>query len=98
MTEGCVYDTVDRYSKNKAAAYIHLRNVSGKVPHYRETFIDEGDIDVLRVLRILKKNNYQGLVIPDHAPQMACDAPWYAGMAFAMGYLKAAMQAAERPV
>ncbi len=98
MTEGCVYDTVDRYSKNKAAAYIHLRNVNGKVPHYRETFIDEGDIDVLRVLRILKKNNYQGLVIPDHAPQMACDAPWYAGMAFAMGYLKAAMQAAERPV
>ncbi|MEN9359137.1 MAG: hypothetical protein RL095_672 [Verrucomicrobiota bacterium] len=97
MTEGCVYDTVDRYSKNNAAAYIHLRNVSGKVPHYRETFIDEGDIDVLRVLRILKKNNYQGLVIPDHAPQMACEAPWYAGMAFAMGYLKAAMQAASAP-
>jgi len=22
-------------------AYIHLRNVVGKVPHYRETFIDE---------------------------------------------------------
>ena len=32
-------------------------------------------------------------IIPDHTPQMTCDAPWYAGMAFAMGYMKAAMQA-----
>ena len=100
MTEGDVYEVANRYSKfpddlgRNMMPYVHLRNVSGKVPHYRETFIDEGDIDVLRVMRILKKNGYDGVIIPDHAPQMSCDAPWYAGMAFAMGYLKAAMQAA----
>lgn len=93
MTEGCVYDTVDRYTRSNAVAYIHLRNVAGKVPHYRETFIDEGDIDVLRVLGILKRNNYSGLIIPDHAPQMSCSAPWHAGMAFAMGYLQAGLRA-----
>jgi mannonate dehydratase len=27
---------------------------------------------------------------------MSCDAPWHAGMAFALGYIKAAMQAVER--
>ena len=59
------------------------------MPHYHETFIDEGDLDVERVFEILHKNGYEGLVIPDHAPQMVCDAPWHAGMAFAMGYLKA---------
>ena len=69
--------------------YIHLRNVCGQVPHYHETFIDEGDLDVERVFEILHKNQYDGLVIPDHAPQMVCDAPWHAGMAFAMGYLRA---------
>jgi mannonate dehydratase len=99
MTEGDAYEAAKKYSRFgeenlNMAAYIHLRNVVGKVPHYRETFIDEGDIDVLRVMRVLKENNYDGVIIPDHAPQMACEAPWYAGMAFAMGYLRAAMQAA----
>ena len=45
----------------------------------------------LDLIRILKKNNYQGVLIPDHTPQMTCDAPWHAGMAYAMGYMKAAM-------
>ena len=96
MTEGDVYQVADRYSQGKhRMPYVHLRNVVGKVPHYRETFIDEGQIDVLRVLRILEKNGWDGVIIPDHAPQMSCDAPWYAGMAFAMGYLRAGMQAAK---
>jgi mannonate dehydratase len=69
--------------------------VRGRVPSYRETFIDEGDLDVLQVLRILKKNRFNGVVIPDHAPQMTCAAPWHAGMAFALGYLRAAMQSVE---
>lgn len=97
MTEGDVYEVAAKYSKFgeqglNMMPYIHLRNVSGKVPYYRETFIDDGDIDVLRIMRILKANHYDGVIIPDHAPQMSCDAPWYAGMAFSMGYLKAAMQ------
>jgi len=47
---------------------------------------------VLRVLAILQKNGFDGVIIPDHAPQMSCAAPWHAGMAFAMGYLKAGLQ------
>ncbi|MDF1573397.1 MAG: mannonate dehydratase, partial [Bacteroidales bacterium] len=76
-------------------AYIHFRNVKGKVPHYKEVFVDEGDIDMLKILSILKKNNYQGVIIPDHTPQMSCAAPWHAGMAYAMGYMKAAMQSLD---
>jgi mannonate dehydratase len=32
------------------------------------------------------------VLIPDHAPQMACGAPWHAGMAFALGYMRALLQ------
>jgi mannonate dehydratase len=92
MTEGDIYDVVNSYSRQGKLAYVHFRNVRGKVPRYKETFIDEGDIDMLRVLRILKRNNYTGVLIPDHAPQMACAAPWHAGMAYALGYLRAAIQ------
>ncbi|NNM84864.1 MAG: TIM barrel protein [Phycisphaerales bacterium] len=92
MTEGDVYKAVDTYSRQGNIFYVHLRNVRGKVPSYRETFIDDGDVDILRVLRILKKNNFDGVIIPDHTPQMSCDAPWHAGMAFATGYIAAAIK------
>jgi len=95
MRDGDVYDAVDRYSAQKRIAYVHLRNVHGKVPHYKETHIDDGDVDVLRILRILHRNGFSGVIIPDHAPQLTCDAPWHSGMAFAMGYLRACLKAIE---
>jgi mannonate dehydratase len=27
--------------------------------------------------------------VPDHVPSMTCDAPWHAGMAYTLGYLRA---------
>ena len=95
MTEGDVYEAVDQYSRQQRIGYVHFRNVRGKVPHYRETFIDEGDVDMLRVLQILKRNQFDGVLIPDHTPQMTCAAPWHAGMAYAMGYMKAALHILE---
>lgn len=95
MTEGDIYETVDLHSRQGSLGYVHFRNVRGKVPHYRETFVDDGEIDMLRVLRILKKNGYDGVLIPDHAPQVNCAAPWHAGMAFALGYMKAALQSLD---
>ena len=96
MTEGDVYQAVADYSRQGKLAYVHFRNVRGKVPHYRETFIDDGEVDMLRVLRILKRNGFSGVLIPDHTPQMTCDAPWHAGMAYALGYMRAALQSIER--
>jgi mannonate dehydratase len=89
MTEGDVYDAVDQYSRGQNIAYLHLRNVLGKAPHYRETFIDEGDVDMIRILSILKRNNFDGVIIPDHTPQMSCPAPWHAGMAHTLGFILA---------
>jgi mannonate dehydratase len=92
MTEGDIYQATEQYASQGKIGYVHFRNVRGQVPNYREVFIDEGDIDMLRILQILKKCRFQGVLIPDHAPQMACPGPWYAGMAYSMGYMKAALQ------
>ncbi|MGA2412979.1 MAG: mannonate dehydratase [Candidatus Sulfotelmatobacter sp.] len=90
MTEGDIYDAVDRYCRQGKIAYIHLRNVVGKVPHYRETFIDEGEVDMIRILSILHRHRFDGVIIPDHTPQMTCSAPWHAGMAHTIGFILAA--------
>ncbi len=92
MTEGDIYKTVDTYSRQGRLGYVHFRNIRGKVPTYKETFIDDGDVDMLRVLEILKRNRFDGVLIPDHTPAMSCAAPWHAGMAYAMGYMRAAMK------
>jgi mannonate dehydratase len=91
-----IYEMVDRYSRTGRIAYIHFRNVRGKVPYYYETFVDEGDTDMIRVLRILYKNGYDGVLIPDHTPLMECAAPWHAGIAYALGYMKAAIKLIEQ--
>ncbi len=90
MTEGDVYAATKEYASD--IAYIHFRNVKGKVPFYKEVFLDEGDIDMIKILKILKAENFEGVLIPDHTPQMTCEAPWHAGMAYALGYMKAALK------
>lgn len=92
MTEGNTYDMLRYALESNAAAYIHFRNVKGKVPHYKEVFVDEGDINMLEIARILKEYDYQGVLIPDHTPLLNCKDAWYAGMAFALGYMRAVKQ------
>lgn len=96
MTEGDLYEAVDTYSRQNRLAYVHFRNVSGKVPHYHETFIDDGDVDMIRILRILAHNGFDGVLIPDHSPQMTCSAPWHAGMAHTLGFMRAVMMVIEQ--
>jgi len=97
MTEGNIYEAVEQYSRQGKIAYIHLRNVTGKVPHYRETFIDEGDVDMIRMLSILKRTGFNGVIIPDHTPQMSCAAPWHAGMTHTLGFVLAVLAMLESP-
>jgi mannonate dehydratase len=50
---------------------------------------------MIRALRLYHKHGYDGVIIPDHTPSMTCDAPWHAGMAYALGYMRAAMTMIE---
>ena len=88
MQEDGLEDYLDKYSKDNRIGYIHFRNVIGKVQNYIEAFVDDGDINMVNVIKILKKNNYDGVIIPDHTPALNCSAPWHAGMAYAVGYIK----------
>ena len=87
-----VYQAVDTFSRLGRIGYVHLRNVRGRVPEYWETFLDDGETDMIEVLRILQRNGFDGVIIPDHAPGLACDAPWHAGMAHSLGWMLAALR------
>src|SRR3712207_9475007 len=49
MAEGDVYEATEHYGRLGKIAYVHFRNVRGKVPHYQEVFVDEGRSEERRV-------------------------------------------------
>ncbi|WP_029041920.1 mannonate dehydratase [Cucumibacter marinus] len=95
MSEGDIYETVRQIARRDRIGYIHFRNVRGKVPNYVETFIDDGDIDMVEIVRILRDEGFDGVMIPDHTPELDCGAPWHAGMAYALGYMRALVNTAD---
>jgi mannonate dehydratase len=50
---------------------------------------------MIRILAILHRNHFDGVLIPDHTPQMTCSAPWHAGMAHTLGFMLAAKAVVE---
>ena len=90
MPEGDIYDTTRHFAGRGALAYVHFRNVRGKVPHYVETFVDEGDVDMAEIVRILRDADYDGVLVPDHVPDLhGSGSPWHAGNAYTIGFMRA---------
>jgi mannonate dehydratase len=64
------------------------------MPRFREAFVDEGDVDVVRVVRMLVDAGFAGFVIDDHVPYVTGDTVWgHRSRAFATGYLKGVARA-----
>lgn len=77
-------------------SYLHFRNVRGAVPAFRETFHDEGDVDMAGAMNLLLDVGFDGVLVDDHVPEMPGDSHWkHRGHAFACGYIRGLLQAAE---
>jgi mannonate dehydratase len=72
---------------------VHFRNIAGGFLNFRETFIDDGDVDMLKAMRVYRDIGYDGMMMPDHVPQIEGDANRLQAFAFAFGYIKALIAA-----
>lgn len=86
---------IEHFARLRKIAYVHFRNVSATVPCFDEVFIDEGRIDMVEALRAYARAGFTGTIIPDHTPLVSSDAPWDAGMAYALGYIRGCLQAIQ---
>jgi mannonate dehydratase len=73
---------------------IHFRNVSAPLPHFVETFPDDGYYDMYRIMRVLKKVDFRGAIIADHVPGVAGSSGNRAGWAYCFGYMRGLLQRA----
>ena len=72
---------------------IHFRNVSAPLPHFVETFMDNGYYDMYKIMKALVEVKFDGIVILDHSPGMAGgpSAQTAYGVSQMQGLLKRAM-------
>ncbi|MBQ9773667.1 MAG: mannonate dehydratase [Clostridia bacterium] len=79
---------------------VHFRNTTGVPMHFRETFHDNGDIDMAKLMKVYVKNGVNVPIRVDHVPTMAGEVstlPGYDAMGrlFAIGYLKGILDACK---
>jgi len=92
---GDVYSDLENLVAQGRVCVVHLRNVTSPLPSFVETFLDGGYGDVCRLLDILVRGGYGGTVILDHTPPFVPEAGPAAASAFAVGYMKAGIRAAQ---
>ncbi|HQE93898.1 MAG TPA: mannonate dehydratase [Anaerolineae bacterium] len=88
-----VFETIQYFGERQKLFKIHFRNVNRPLPYFVETFLDDGYMDMYRVMRALREVNFDGVVIADHIPLMAKDHK--VGTAFSIGYMKALVERAN---
>ncbi len=72
---------------------IHFRNVSSPVPHFTETFVDNGYMDMWKIMRALREVEFDGAVIGDHFPAMVGGSR--VAVAYTVGYMRAQLERAN---
>ena len=80
---------------------VHFRNTTGTPNHFRETFHDNGDIDMAKIMKAYIRHGVNVPIRVDHVPTLVGEQSAHAGYdalgrLFAIGYLKGILDACEK--
>lgn len=87
-----VLDEINNYGRKGRIFMVHLRNVRGSLATagaFEEVLLDDGDMNMFKLILELRKVGFDGCLNPDHIPRLEGDA----GLAYSIGYIKALLAA-----
>jgi mannonate dehydratase len=87
-----IYDVIRYFGSRGKIFNVHFRNIRGGYLNFQESFPDDGDVDMIRAMRVYKEVGYDGMIMPDHVPHIEGDAGGAQAFAFAFGYIQALIQ------
>jgi len=87
-----IYEAIRYLGSRKKIFNVHFRNIKGGMNNFLETFPDDGDVDMIRAMRVYKEVGYDGMIMPDHIPRIPGDQGARQGYAFCFGYIQALIQ------
>jgi mannonate dehydratase len=91
-----VLETIRYFGESQKIWKVHFRNVDQPLPHFVETFMDDGYMDMYKVMKALQEVGFDGALIADHVPGMVGGRR--VGLAYSMGYMKALLERASAEV
>ncbi|MBI3471693.1 MAG: mannonate dehydratase [Candidatus Solibacter usitatus] len=94
-----VFEMIRDFGGRGKIVDVHFRNVSGPLPHFVETFPDDGYMDMYQVMKALRQVRFNGSAVPDHVPQLAGDTGIRrAGTAYCIACMRAMLRRANEEV
>jgi mannonate dehydratase len=90
-----IYDVIRYFGTRKKIFNVHFRNIRGHRNDFIEVYPDEGDVDMVKAIRVYQEVEYPYLVMPDHVPQAANDPDGLQSFAYSYGYIRGLIQSLE---
>jgi mannonate dehydratase len=87
-----IFDVIRYFGARGKIFNVHFRNIKGRFLNFQETFPDDGDVNMIRAMRVYKEVGYDGMLMPDHVPVIDGDAGGKQAFAYAYGYIQALIQ------
>lgn len=87
-----IHDVIRWFGSRKKIFMVHFRNIQGKIGDFRETFPDDGDVNMIEAARTYREVGFDGMLMPDHVPKIKGDIGGARAFAFAFGYMAAVLQ------
>ncbi len=92
---GNIFEAIRYFHEQGKIFIVHFRNVSATLPHFTETFLDNGYMDMYQVMKTFCEIGCDGTMTLDHTPKFAPGFEQGSGTAYAIGYMRALMERAE---
>ena len=83
-----VLDEINNYGRKGRIFMVHFRNVRGSLATadaFEEVLLDDGDMNMFKILLELHKIGFDGCLNPDHIPSIEGGS----GLGYSIGYIKA---------
>ncbi len=93
---GDLMEDIAYFCRERKVFSVHFRNVSAPVPYFEETFLENGYMDMYRVMRRFVDAQYDGFITVDHVPDFVASCGGKnAAYAYSIGYMKALIHCAQ---
>ena len=99
-----ILDVIRYFGSRQKIFNVHFRNIKGRRLDFQEAFPDQGDVNFFDCARVYRDVGYDGMLMPDHAPEIEGDRAHYLfpaddtgrhgplAFAYEIGYIQAVIQ------
>jgi mannonate dehydratase len=93
-----VLPIVEYLARRGKVHQVHMRNIRGGLYNFAEVYPDEGEMDFLKIMRVLRDSEFSLSICPDHMPSHPDDPGKLQAYAFGYGYINALIHAVNSEV